>query len=128
MKFLQRRDADRLRRLLRTFPAVLVVGPRQCGKSTLVRPLIAFWRTQAGAEVDLLIGDGRRLLPIEVKLSASVDRYAVVGLRQCMKDLGLKRGWVICNAAERRAMGGGIEIIPWAHAASGRVDLGLGSR
>ena len=94
----------------------------------IVRPLIAFWRTQAGAEVDLLIGDGRRLLPIEVKLSASVDRYAVVGLRQCMKDLGLKRGWVICNAAEQRTMGGGIEIIPWADAASGRVDLGLGSR
>lgn len=94
----------------------------------IVRPLIAFWRTQAGAEVDLLIGDGRRLLPIEVKLSVSVDRYAVVGLRQCMKDLGLKRGWVICNAAEQRTMGGGIEIIPWADAASGRVELGLGSR
>ncbi len=29
----------RLRRLLRTFPAVAVLGPRQCGKTTLVRTL-----------------------------------------------------------------------------------------
>ena len=38
-----RRAADRLRRLLRTFPAVLVYGPRQCGKSTLVRALYPDW-------------------------------------------------------------------------------------
>ena len=60
----------------------------------LVRPGIFFWRTQAGAEVDLLIVEGRRMLPIEIKLGAAVNHYAVAGLRQCMKDLGLRRGWV----------------------------------
>jgi hypothetical protein len=35
----------------------------------------------------LLIVEGRRILPIEIKLGAAVDHYAIAGLRQCMKDL-----------------------------------------
>lgn len=89
----------------------------------LVRPELFFWRTQAGAEVDLLIVEGRRILPIEIKIGATVDRYAVVGLRQCMKDLGLRRGWVISTTRERRRLSPDIEIIPWAEVASGQLDL-----
>lgn len=89
----------------------------------LVRPEVYFWRTQAGAEVDLLIAAGRRILPVEIKLGAAVDQYAVAGLRQCMKDLSLKRGWVVCTATERRAIGHGIEIIPWHDVARGKVDF-----
>lgn len=43
MRFLERHHAERLSRLLRTFPAVLMVGPRQCGKSTLARHALAQW-------------------------------------------------------------------------------------
>jgi len=89
----------------------------------LVRPGIFFWRTHAGAEVDLLIVEGRRILPVEIKLGVSVDRYAVTGLRQCMKDLGLRRGWVVSTGRERRRLSPGIEIIPWAEVASGQVEL-----
>jgi hypothetical protein len=89
----------------------------------LVRPEIFFWRTLAGAEVDLLIVEGRRVLPVEIKLGAAVDHYAVAGLRQCMKDLELRRGWVVTTARERHRLSGGIEIIPWEDVASGRVEL-----
>lgn len=89
----------------------------------LVRPELFFWRTQAGAEVDLLIVEGRRILAVEIKLGAAVNHYAVAGLRQCMKDLGLKRGWVISTARERRRLSPGIEIIPWSEIASGKVEL-----
>lgn len=71
----------------------------------MIRPQTFFWRTQAGAEVDLLIVDGRRILPIEVKLGAAVGQYDVMGLRQCMKDLSLKREWVIYTGMERRRIG-----------------------
>ncbi len=37
MRGTSRRAADLLKRMLRTFPAVLILGPRQCGKTTLVR-------------------------------------------------------------------------------------------
>ncbi len=89
----------------------------------LVRPEIFFWRTHAGAEVDLLIVEGRRILPVEIKLGAAVDHYAVAGLRQCMKDLGLRRGWIVTTAADRRRLSAGIEIIPWADVASGQLEL-----
>jgi uncharacterized protein len=89
----------------------------------LVRPGIFFWRTQAGAEVDLLIVEGRRILPVEIKLGAAVNHYAVAGLRQCMKDLGLRRGWAVTTGRERRHMSPGIEIIPWLDIASGQVEL-----
>jgi uncharacterized protein len=91
--------------------------------SRLVRPQFYFWRTHAGAEVDLLVVDGRRVLPIEIKLGAAVDQYAVAGLRQCMKDLGLKRGWVVTTGAERRRVSSSIEQVPWAEIASGRATL-----
>jgi predicted AAA+ superfamily ATPase len=89
----------------------------------LVRPGLFFWRTQAGAEVDLLIVDGRRILPIEIKLGAAVNHYAVAGLRQCMKDLGLRRGWVVTTGLERRVLSPGIETIPWRDIASGQIEL-----
>jgi hypothetical protein len=79
----------------------------------LVRPEFYFWRTQAGAEVDLLVVDGRRILPIEIKL----------GLRNCMKDLGLRRGLVIATAKERRRLSSTIEIVPWSEVAAGNIEL-----
>src|SRR5574337_457270 len=43
MKYIQRQQADRLRFLLRSFPTVLLVGPRQCGKSTLASHSLPNW-------------------------------------------------------------------------------------
>ena len=43
MKYIDRLCADRLHFLLRAFPAVLLVGPRQCGKSTLARHALPEW-------------------------------------------------------------------------------------
>ena len=89
----------------------------------LVRPEIFFWRTHAGAEVDLLIVEGRKILPIEIKLGASVDRHGLAGLRQCMKDLGLRRGWVVTTSAEGRALAPGIELVSWERIAAGHIEL-----
>ena len=44
MKTIPRDQAHALSRLLRTFPAVLVFGPRQSGKSTLLRTALSGWR------------------------------------------------------------------------------------
>jgi len=89
----------------------------------LAGPEFFFWRTQAGAEVDLLIVEGQRILPVEIKLGAAVDHYALAGLRQCMADLGLSRGWVVTTSEERRRLSSGIEIVPWAEVVAGRAEL-----
>lgn len=39
MKWIQRDISERLKSLLRSFPAILVTGPRQCGKSSLLKRL-----------------------------------------------------------------------------------------
>jgi predicted AAA+ superfamily ATPase len=95
-------------------------------KDKIVRPEITFWRTQAGAEVDLLIGDGRRRLAIEIKLGAAVDHHATAGLRQCMKDLDLKQAWIVSRTPDRRSVAPGIELVPWDEIASGKIELPLG--
>jgi hypothetical protein len=43
MEYVPRHAGDTLRRLLRVFPVVLVFGPRQSGKSTLVCRLLPDW-------------------------------------------------------------------------------------
>lgn len=93
--------------------------------ASLVRPEAFFWRTQAGAEVDLLLVHGRRIVPVEVKLGAAIDPRSLAGLRQCMSDLGLKRGFVVYSGDERRSVTPGIELVPWAAVARGDVDLPL---
>lgn len=40
---LERRYADALHRLLRRWPAVTVLGPRQCGKTTFIRTTLPGW-------------------------------------------------------------------------------------
>ena len=94
----------------------------QAGRQ-LVRPEFYFWRTQAGAEVDLLIVDGRRILPIEIKLGAAVEHRSSAGLRVCMDDLGLRRGWVISTGQERRLLSPKIEVIPWRDVVAGKLAI-----
>lgn len=91
----------------------------------LVRPEACFWRTQAGAEVDLLLIHGRRVAPVEVRLATAVPPRSLAGLRQCMSDLGLKRGFVIHTGDERRSVGSSIELVPWGAVREGKIDLPL---
>jgi uncharacterized protein len=106
-----------------SFEGLVIEELAALAQRRLVRPELFFWRTQAGAEVDLLIVEGRRILPIEVKLGTGLGHHALAGLRQCMKDLGLRRGLVVSSASERRSLGPGIELVPWTDVVSGRVDL-----
>ena len=44
MPYLPRHASQKLAALLDAFPAVLVVGPRQCGKTTFVRHELSGWQ------------------------------------------------------------------------------------
>ena len=137
MKTVPRDQASALSRLLRPFPSELEAWPRRghsfeglvveelaaLAARRLTRPELFFWRTQAGAEVDLLIVEGRKILPVEIKLGGTLDHYALAGLRQCMKDLGLRRGWVVTSAREARRLAPGIELVPWERVVAGSMDL-----
>lgn len=106
-----------------SFEGLVIEELAALAQQQLVRPELFFWRTHSGAEVDLLIVEGRRILPVEIKLGASVNQYSLAGLRQCMKDLGLRRGIVVTSGREGRSLSRGVEIVPWERIVSGRVDL-----
>jgi len=54
---------------------------------------------------------------------AGVDSRSLSGLRQCMADLGLKRGVVIYGGEEPRRVGSGIELLPRSRVARGEEPL-----
>lgn len=72
-----------------------------------------FWRTQAGAEVDLLLETGGTKLAFEVKLGSAPAAQSLQALRQCLLDLGLRRGYVLYGGSDRVEVGGGIILLPW---------------
>jgi len=80
-----------------------------------------FYRTQAGAEVDLLVQSGRRIWPIEIKLGIDVRHYDTMGLRHCMEDLELERGFIVTRGESVRPLGRGIYTLPWEEIASGKL-------
>ncbi len=40
-----------------------------------------------------------------------------------MKDLGLKRGWVVTTSDEPRALAPEIDLVPWKQIAAGDINL-----
>jgi hypothetical protein len=125
------REPDELLRWSRrgaSFEGLVVEEIIALATARIVRPGVFFWRTEAGGEVDLVIADGQRLVPIEIKLGGGVGHHEVRGLRACMADLGLRRGWVVIGSGERTRIGRDIEIVPWDDVTTRRCDFDLGRR
>lgn len=108
-----------------SFEGLVIEELISLSRERLVRPEPSFWRTQAGAEVDLLLQDGRHLVPIEIKLGSAIDPRGLAGLRQCMEDLHTSHGYVVTGGGVRTRLGGGIEIVPFAEVIAGRETFGL---
>lgn len=88
----------------------------------LSAPRFSFYRTQAGAEVDLLIEDGKTIYPVEIKHGVSVGQYDTVGLRHCMADLGIAKGYIVSRGDEVRRLGNGITALPWVEIVKGAIS------
>lgn len=52
-----------------------------------VQPRVYFWRTSSGIEVDFLVEHGRRLIPIETKLSSTPRLNITKSIRSFQRDL-----------------------------------------
>jgi hypothetical protein len=57
-----------------------------------------FWRTAAGAEVDLLVERGSRRVAIEVKTARGDHPRIARGLESALADLDAERGWIVDQA------------------------------
>jgi len=70
-----------------------------------------FWRTATGDEVDLLVEAGPDRIPFEIKLNSSPGEPEARGVRRCMADLGLKRGYVLYPGKEDYSLGAGVTAL-----------------
>ena len=79
-------------------------------------PQVHFWRTSAGAEVDLVVEAGGKLIPIEVKLSATPRPAMASGIRAFQGDLGDKagQGFVIHPGEVRLPLAPKVVALPFA--------------
>jgi predicted AAA+ superfamily ATPase len=71
-----------------------------------------FWRTHAGAEVDLLLRLRGTIVPVEVKLGTGPPELR--GLLACMNDLGLSRGFVVAPIREPVTVRRGVQMLGFA--------------
>ena len=79
------------------------------------KPGIYYWRTHAGAEVDLIIETGlNRKIAIEIKLGKIVKTGELAGIKSCMADLKIKNAIVIYTGEQIIKLGNGIQLIPWS--------------
>ena len=79
-------------------------------------PHVYFWRTSAGSEVDFVVETGGKLVPIEVKLSATPRPAMAAAIRTLQQDLGTAAlpGYVVHPGDIRLPLGPGVTALPFA--------------
>ncbi|NQT86678.1 DUF4143 domain-containing protein [bacterium] len=75
---------------------------------------VYFWRTAVGQEVDFLVEHAGRLVPIEVKLSATPRPAMAAGIRTFSDALGeqVAPGYVVHAGDIRLPLDGGVTALP----------------
>jgi len=76
-----------------------------------------FWATHQGAEIDLILRRGDRLLGVECKRTDAPK--VTPSIRIAMQDLGLERVAVLYPGQKRYALAEGVEAVPVSELASG---------
>jgi predicted AAA+ superfamily ATPase len=79
-------------------------------------PRVYFWRTATGTEVDILVETGGRVVPIEVKLSATPRPAMAKGVVALRADLGERAlpGYVVHPGDIRLPLAPGVTALPFA--------------
>jgi predicted AAA+ superfamily ATPase len=129
---LERHLARPLTRALEDTPVVLVIGPRQAGKTTLCEQIATteltkqlswsrvhavpfHFRSYAGQEVDLVLeADDGRVVGIEVKAAGVVAERDFNGLRALRETAGRRfhRGVILYTGAETLPFGPSLWATP----------------
>jgi len=80
-----------------------------------VEPEIYFWRTSAGSEVDFVVHTEGKLVPIEVKLSATPRPAMARAIRSFQEDLGDRSaaGYVVHPGGVRLPLAPKVTALPF---------------
>jgi hypothetical protein len=80
-----------------------------------IDPQLYFWRTSAGVEVDIVVATGGKLIPIEVKLSATPRQAMAAAIKTFREDFGDQAlpGYVIHPGDLRLPLGANVTAWPF---------------
>lgn len=80
-----------------------------------VEPQVYFWRTAAGSEVDLIIESEGKLIPIEVKMSATPRPAMAQGIKNFRRDMGDRAspGFLVFPGKNMLPLGSGVVALPF---------------
>lgn len=81
-----------------------------------IDPQVSFWRTSAGTEVDIVVDAAGKLVPVEVKLSATPRPAMASSIRAFQRDFGDKAlpGYVVHPGRVRLPLGSNVTALPFA--------------
>jgi len=81
-----------------------------------IDPQVYFWRTSTGAEVDIVVETAGKLVPIEVKLSATPRPAFAAPIKRFQDDFADKAlpGYVIHPGDIRLPLGANVTALPFA--------------
>ena len=71
---------------------------------------LSFYRTAAGAELDLVIEHRSRKVAVEIKFSSAPK--PTKGFWQALNDLQIKRAFVIAPVSRRYPLAEGVDVLP----------------
>lgn len=76
---------------------------------------LSYLRTKAGAEVDFIVEQGKRLIPIEVKWTENPSRDDARHLMAFLTEQGARapRGYVVCRCRRAMELAPGVVAVPW---------------
>jgi uncharacterized protein len=80
------------------------------------KPDVYYWRSHDGLEIDLLILLRGKLLPVEIKLTASPNLGHIQPINRFIEFAGeeaIQQGIVVCQTKDARDFPGGHRAIPW---------------
>lgn len=78
-------------------------------------PPLYFWRSHDGVEMDLLVEDNLRLIPIEIKQSATLSPEHLQGIRKWLQVTGMMgtKAILICSGMKVQEVNNDITVYPW---------------
>ena len=81
-----------------------------------IEPRVYFWRTSAGTEVDIIVETEEKLIPIEVKLSATPRPEMASSIKAFQTPLGDKTlpGYVVHPGDVRLPLGSKVSALPFS--------------
>ena len=72
-----------------------------------------YWRDKTGHEVDLIIDNGKTLLPIEIKSGMTISKDYFKNIDYWTNLSGSKKAFILYTGAQHQKRSDGTEIMNW---------------